>query len=223
MAARFELPKIEKINSKVNLTDDAVPTIKAMATNLRNNGYGNLVEDLLGDQIDLRSIESLEEKILEKIELYSKDLNDKVLAEIFHAIQLWGGKEGRYIYVRGEGFDDNFNLESYRKLVGDCMAGDVDQIIKSISEFDKEVKYLGISFITKHVRFWSSMNKKTKMLPIYDKIMAQGVMNVDTPKYKDLKVYWDSMRKAAADQSLDINDLERSLFNFYRGDNGGVT
>lgn len=222
MAEKFELPKIEKINSKVNLTDDAVSTIKAMATNLRNNGYGKLVEDLLGNQIDLRSIESLEERILEKVELYTKDQNDKALTEIFHAIQLWGGKEGRYIYVRGEGFDDNFNLESYRKLVEGCTAGDLDQIIKSVSIFDKEVKYIGISFITKHVRFWSSMNQKTNMLPIYDKIMAQGVMNVDAPKYKDLKVYWDNMRKAAADRRVDINDLERSLFNYFRGENGGV-
>ena len=79
----------------------------------------------------LRSDDDLEEEALRRIQNYQEGDD---LESIFHLIQTWGGRSGRNIYVRGNGFNwSSFEL-AYKELVQSCL---------SVHNLDEnEVEYL---------------------------------------------------------------------------------
>ena len=45
-------------------------------------------------------------------------------------------------------------------------------VLRAIKNFDKNVKHIGVPFITKHVRFYLYDHTGDRMLPIYDSVMS---------------------------------------------------
>lgn len=150
--------------------------------------------------------------------------NVKALEKIFHYIQIWGGKTGRNIYVGREKnhvFSWDGIKPSYEKLVNNCLSvndnGEQERkvLVKAIQDF--KVKYIDIAFITKHVRFWLYKNLgKEKMLPIYDSVMAKGIMGECDVEIYDILPYWKAMVNKAEKEDVSLFALERQLFNYYQ-------
>ena len=62
-----------------------------------------------------KKLSKVEEDLFDKISSFSnsEDISDEELINIFHMIQMWGGWEGRHIFVQDGGFEKNFDIETY--------------------------------------------------------------------------------------------------------------
>jgi hypothetical protein len=216
MDTKFKIPEINIKIEKDALTNKAVPTIKGMSTILDNKGFKNIVDKYLGEKVNTETISDLENKLFNDIKIYCESPSDELMIEIFHGIQLWGGRSGRNIYVMGGGFENNFSKEAYKNLVNNCLKGNLRTILESLIRFGEEVQNLGLAFITKHTRYWTSQNKHLDILPIYDSVMSKGFLKEDNPRLRDLEVYWKTMLTYARNNNLTTEILERSLFNYFR-------
>lgn len=128
---------------------------------------------------ELKTDDDIEALILKKIVEYSCGDN---VEEIFHLIQIWGGITGRGIYVFEDSFDWSKIAPHYQRLVEVCLSistlcdESIEKLISAIAEFDASVKHMGVSYITKHTRYWLYHSVGVNTLPIYDSIMAKVVM-----------------------------------------------
>lgn len=166
-----------------------------------------------------QAVQRMEERIADLIENYLSDPNDDDLIIIFHHIQFWGGNSGRNIYVMNGGFDNNFNIETYKKIIEKTINLSQDNFCKDLEEIAQwftSIPQLGISFGTKHLRFWSlNANKNGIELPIMDSVIAE---NMFTPKYarwENYCKYVKLMQEEAKKRKVSVTNLERMLFNHF--------
>ena len=145
------------------------------------------------------------------------------LADIFHLIQTWGGSSGRGIYVYGEGFNWEKLKDKYERLANDCLKikdtsdESIDRLVQTVNVFDKSVNHLGISFITKHIRFWLYRTLGNDALPIYDSVMASEVMRKNRVSIKHLSEYWKAMVAKSHQLGICLMPLERQIFQYSLG------
>lgn len=208
-------PDIEYTGRKLPLTlGEFSRGVRAMITLLQKR---QIVP--LGFFQGLQSDDELEEEALRRIRNY-QDGED--LESIFHLIQTWGGSTGRGVYIRGNGFDWSVIEPAYRELVESCLSvrtltGDSIAFLSSaVNGFNQRIRHIGVSFITKHTRFWlhKSLGEKNA-LPIYDKIMAGFVMGKDSALGKDLAEYWTVMINEAQRHQVGLVPFERQLFRYF--------
>ena len=160
----------------------------------------------------------------EYVQGYCKD--EGLLQEIFHRIQIWGGEHGRYIYVQGPPFDWAEIGPAYRRLVLAAIdrsrtPGDLMRKAKGCNAaMQDQGRRLGMSFITKHVHFWSAVAFGADALPVYDRIMARGLRL--RPVWEHLEMYWLGMQKKAAAEGISVTALERQMFIRFREEQGGA-
>ncbi len=178
------------------------------------------------------SLEMLEEVIRGWVDRGCANLTDGCLQQVFHLVQIWGGEHGRYIYVQGPAFDWEAICPHYRRLVEAVLqwgAGrEVDEVqvaglnVEAMSDaakaFNEAMKVqgrrLGISFITKHVHFWSCAVCHDREVPIFDRFLAQGLGVALT--WRNLAPYWRDMYRKADAEGLRVSALERELFICFR-------
>lgn len=211
-------PDINYTNEIPRLVDGNTfsKSVKAMITLLTNKGI--VTKDLFDE---LETDDDIELLILKKIKVYS--LQDDV-EDIFHLIQIWGGITGRGIYIFNEKFDWGKIAPHYKKLIARCLSikdtsdKSIDKLIDTITEFNTAVKHMGVSFITKHVRFWLYNTIGEQTLPIYDSIMAKCVMRQSCAQTKHLSKYWQAMIAKSAQLNISLMALERQIFKhiYYR-------
>ena len=222
MLDRFEeldgkgmFPNIEYTSQKLPLTlGEFSRGVRAMITLLQKR---QIVP--LGFFQGLKSDDELEEEALRRIRDYQEG---KDLERIFHLIQTWGGSTGRGVYVRGNGFDWSVIEPAYKELVESCLCvrtlteNNIANLSSSVKSFNQKVRHMGVSFITKHTRFWlhKSLGEKNA-LPIYDNIMANFVMGNDSALCKDLAEYWTVMINEAQRNQVGLVSFERQLFRYF--------
>ena len=166
---------------------------------------------------NLKTDDDIENKIFGMV--LSEDYEDK-LQDIFHLIQTWGGVTGRHIYIRGNGFNWDDILPKYKILVNECLKvkevneNTISTLCQLVREIIASIKYLGVSFITKHVRFWLYRNLGKNALPIYDSIMAKTVMNKQSVQIWNLEEYWLQMYYKSLELKIDLMPLERQIFKY---------
>lgn len=183
---------------------------KAIVTNIIKQGI-----DLHG--LDgITSLSVLERKICELVSNYKGTSEERQL--IFHLVQIWGGRTGRYIYVRPkDGFKWEEIDEIYEPFVETCSTitgtgvNDMQVVFNAMVKFNN-VKYIGYSFITKHLRFWTYPKLKLQMFPPYDSNMSCKYMK-RCYNYKDIIPYWQRIYKEASDKNLSVSEYERDIFN----------
>lgn len=204
-------PNIE-YNAEVpplNAGQDRLPNGVMAMINILNNRqiWPNL------DKIN--NMTRLENRIINLINNYNNN-PDEYLLEIFHLIQIWGGRTGRNVYVMNGGIAHNLNMQAYRNLVDVCINQDStnEEIYDASYTFYINTNQIGISFITKHVRFWNMRARGNNALPIYDTIMAINIMNTQ-PRFNNLLHYWNCMIVKALEEGINILALERQLFNYF--------
>lgn len=212
---KYHFPAIEYTNEKLPLTlGEFSKSVKALVTLLQNR---NIVPQ--GFFQGMNSDDDLEEEAIHRIKAYQQAGD---LESIFHLIQAWGGSSGRAIYVRGNGFDWKAVGPAYKDLIRVCLSirtateNTIAMLVSAVERFDKEVSNLGVSFITKHTRFWlhRSMGEENA-LPIYDSIMARNVMGKDAPRCEDLAEFWAVMSKKAQSLQVGLVPFERQVFRYY--------
>lgn len=201
------------------LVDDAIfsASVKSMITLLVRKGL--VAKSVFAE---LRTDDDIEALILEKIKNYSYGDN---IEEIFHLIQIWGGITGRGVYVLNKLFDWNRIAPFYQILIDRCISikelnkKSIEELVATAKEFDESVKYIGVSFITKHMRFWMYYSLRNDALPIYDRVMASCVMRKDSAQIKHLSDYWDAMIIKSRQLNISLMALERQIFKYAYIDN----
>ena len=208
-------PNIEYTGQKLPLTlGEFSRGVRAMITLLQKR---QIVP--LGFFQGLQSDDELEEEALRRIKGYQKGED---LQSIFHLIQTWGGSTGRGVYVRGNGFDWSVIEPAYRELVKSCLSvrtiteNSIAFLSSAVKGFNQKVRHMGVSFISKHTRFWlhKSLGEKNA-LPIYDNIMAKFVMGKDSALCKDIAEYWTVMVIEAQRHQVGLVPFERQLFRYF--------
>jgi hypothetical protein len=199
---------------------DTVPPLplqgvsRAMITIIRERGgWDTRVEETT-------TIAELEYHIRHLVRGYFSNRDDAVLQSVFHLVQLWGGEHGRYIYVQGPVFDWAEVGPSYRNLVRSCLeeGRTLDSLARKSKAFNTAMQIqgrrLGLSFITKHVHFWTTVPRGGNALPIFDNIIARGLKLRSNWEY--LPVYWKGMEDKSRKLGISMDALERQLFNYFR-------
>jgi hypothetical protein len=220
----FAIPKLNYFQDIPELNRERY-TIRAMITNLRNQGYAELINQILPFDFiqlsDQQLIEQIEKSIVKQIDACcNKGINSITATElntIFHLIQIWGGNTGRSFYFRSNGgLDRNFNIESYRNAVVGILSGDVDKAIY----FFKELRQINIAFASKHFSFWTRSfqgfkQQGTIQLPILDRLIFNLTYGKSAqPDYRHYSKYLNSMYQASAELGISVLSIERQLFNF---------
>ena len=189
--------------------------VKAMVSLLLRR---NLVDESFFD--GLFNDDDIEKEAIRQIRSYHPGEDPK---SIFHLIQAWGGNSGRGIYLHGEGFNWNELRPKYETLIKVCINTaeindeSISKLEKAVRSFDKSVDHLGVSFITKHVRFWLIRTLGNNALPIYDSIMANEVMRLNAVNAKHLAEYWKVMAAKAKQLGIGLVPLERQIFQYSLG------
>lgn len=150
---------------------------------------------------------------------YLKVNDDNKLIEIFHFIQLWGGFTGRNIYVKNGGFENNFNIEIYKKIVNILIVLKEENLCKDLKEIQIlfcQIPNIGLSFASKHMHFWSkNANENNIELPILDSIIANGLFKSNYFNWRHYYPYVVEMRNFAYKHKTTVGVLERELYNYF--------
>ena len=198
-------------------------SIRSMQTVLYGRGYREAVEEMRLSALEIsEQMIWLENNINELVCAY-RDKPDSSLAEqVFHKIQLWGGITGRNIYVRKGGFRNNFSIRKYEAMVRCLLDGikepsnllmaglEAIELSRALIVDDFRIPYLGVSFATKHFRFWSGGR-----LPIFDNQMAMGIFG-EGANWKRYPHYVRCMINAAGQKGVEVSVLERKQFNYFQ-------
>ena len=218
-------PDIHYDPNYVGLSNQIIP--QGTYTYLKKKG---IVGEHLLDGIS--DMEKLEKYINEKIETYD-GTDDNSMYDIFCLIQIWGGFRGITAFRCNKPFREKWEnsiKEQYHLLVKTCMGitankdaqlnickNDIDTVLNAVQTIKDNVPGLGVSFITKHTRFWLQRNNEKNPLPIFDSIMANGLLN-SSADITLLKQYWICMIEKAVslNNEMSLLALERQLFNFFR-------
>lgn len=159
----------------------------------------------------------IEKHIGDLIQEYCKNKTDEKLVEIFHYIHLWGGITGRNIYVRKGGFENNFKLDDYKKIVEkiiDLKQATLETDLKEIEKLFMSIPFIGVAYGTKHLRFWSiNTNKNNIQLPILDRVISIGLFDTPYCAWRHYYSYVQQMLEEAEKRNISITALERTLYN----------
>ena len=127
------------------------------------------------------------------------------------------------IWTGANGFNWNDLRPKYETLINACLDtseisdGSIDKLVAAVSSFDTSVDHLGVSFITKHVRFWLFRTLGENALPIFDSVMACEVMRLSSVSAKHLGEYWKVMAAKAKQLGIGLVPLERQIFQYSLG------
>lgn len=212
-------PNISYVDKIPPLVDDEVfsKSVKSMITLLVRKG---IIEQSVFTE--LKTDDDIESLILEKVKKYS--YGDDI-EEIFHLIQIWGGITGRGVYILDKSYDWNKIAPYYQKLIENCIftkeinEESIDKLVATANEFNKSVKHIGVSFITKHMRYWMYRSVGNDALPIYDRIMARCVMCKNTVQIGHLSKYWRAMIEKSDQLNISLMALERQIFKYAYANN----
>lgn len=157
----------------------------------------------------------LEADILQKMSTYLRHPGTGLIVEIFHSTQLWGGIAGRGIYVRGDGWEKNLDVDAYKGFAQWAISGGpLAARVQGMREAVGKIAFFGLSFASKHASLWARAAQASP-LPIYDRLMAQGCMGEKHPSWGLYPDYVTKMEVHAQAAGVGVEVLERHAFNFF--------
>ena len=172
-------------------------------TGLEWNVYGDL-------QWQNNMLQQLSDNIYAMIAEYQHNPNNHLLTKIIIWIQLWGGNSGRGVFVRGQGWPQNFDLQIYINAVNQIQ----NQLYVEALNTLNHLNYVSTAFSTKHIHFWSGGDA-----PIYDSIIAAIVFgrNQSQVRPNEYPIYIDALDELIEelnDYNVTRSSIERNLFNW---------
>lgn len=154
-------------------------------------------------------MEKLEKNIENLIKQNIVTPSREKLAQIFNLIQFWGGKIGRMYYVHNKNNSlTKEHLIIYKQIISCVIAAKNEKLCidinKIIPEFER-ISCLGISFGTKHLRFWSiAANENGIESPILDSVIATNRFTPNYLKWSNYYKYVKLMQKEALKRKIII-------------------
>lgn len=163
-----------------------------------------------------KMLAELSKKIFIMIANYQKEQNDQLLLKIFIWIQLWGGNAGRSIFIRGQGWPGNFELQKYKAAINFILSKQYMDGLKILNTLFG----LNTAFSTKHIHFWSD-----RAAPIYDSLIAAIIFgrNKNQVRHNEYSLYMDSLDtliNKLGGNGITRSSIERSLFNWANTEDG---
>ena len=159
----------------------------------------------------------IENHISKLIRQYSENRQEEILIQVFHYIHFWGGITGRGVYVQKGGFEENFKLETYKKIVDKIILVNQDTLsedLKKIENLFISIPFIGVAYGTKHLRFWSiNANKNNIQLPILDRIISRNLLKTPYFAWRHYYSYVKQMQEEAMKRKVSVTALERLLYN----------
>jgi|GEM_PF-5273625 len=160
-------------------------------------------------------IENVEMEIYKKIHLYLANQNADLLYEIALSITAWGGVSGfrQSLGVKGFLNPSNFYLNQhiYKKMVTSIQSFVENRSEAYLNEIEinaNQLLGLGVSFGTKHLKFWSG-----DKLPIWDVRISLFYFKCK-PKWSNYFQYQDFLGNQSEINNLPVGHLERLMFNY---------
>ena len=165
-------------------------------------------------------MKNFEVSISNNIKKYFTDTQSCEIFEIALAITAWGGASGFRQSLGTKGFLNPSNFSSiaqhYINLANSIVLFNEQYDEKNFNEIHSSANRLfglGVSFGTKHMKFWSDDN-----LPVWDNRIAINYFNC-MPNWENYNEYLDYMQKQSEIYKIQIGQLERLMFNYldYKG------
>lgn len=197
----------------LGLNEQQIP--KGIVTKVRRFADVDTDELLHG----INNMQDLENNILLSINNCNEFDPEQVMS-IFHKIEIWGGNAAGRFYTMDGGFKTNFNLDSYIDLIKLCVVIKYDGIKSLEAIYDKasrciqQCNRLGVSYITKHIYYWTRNNWGDHALPVFDKKLSLGLYHV-MPSIDQAAYYWEDMIEKSKKHGISTFALERKLFNHF--------
>jgi hypothetical protein len=208
-----------------------------MFTRVCNAGHGATLQHYLpgrftSNDIGNDDINELEAGIMRDIgvviEAGAPYAAHSLLPMIAVGIQLWGGKMGAQAFERNGGFAVNCPMESYGYLVDLIVnqpEGGVEPDVdwEAVKRAEAGFDHIKISFLSKHISFWSRGPGVPFSLPILDSIVMEKF--IDPNKAPSWEVYGDiyvpqlyadrnELAATPALAGITVAAMERRLFNW---------
>ena len=188
-----------------------------------NNAMVNILSNKGFDRQWINGINVMSEleKLLNELVIKYTETSEE-RQKVFHLVQIWGGITGRNIYIKTNGgFRWEQVDEFYKPFVNVCLSikghsdADFEKAYRDAVDFNNNVKYIGYSFITKHLRFWGYKNLGEWTFPPYDSVMAEKYMKKKYYRHADIIPYWKRIYTESIEKGLSVSEYERKLFNHY--------
>ncbi|HYF35590.1 MAG TPA: hypothetical protein VD994_09900 [Prosthecobacter sp.] len=190
-------------------------TIKGICTTLRRRGLPHIADLItaIDDGTLPQQLSDLEAAFLDEMRRYLDARDPALLPGVFHKVHLWGGNEGRYIYVKSGGFDQNFCAAAYGRFALGAASDHParEEVLETAAD---GIGQFGVSFATKHARFWAQAAAAAP-LPIYDKTLAVGCLGLDNSYWRHYSGFILELNEHAAEAGVSIATLERHAFNSF--------
>lgn len=139
--------------------------------------------------------------------------SDKDLLAIFDLIQGWGGRMGRGPYCKPKGSPVRMHWNQlpllYREAVECCDKENYEGALQKLLK----IKYIGESFATKHIYFWSAYGSKGRVFPIYD-TRIKTLLFFDSKTASGYDNYVAALEEKAKELAMGVEFVERALFAF---------
>lgn len=191
-------------------------SMRAINTFFNNHKIEDIPFNVTCDSFSLE-MEKLEKHIENLIKQFLKKPSDEFLISIFNHIQFWGGTMGRIYYQNNKFMVNAEHIKIYKRivelviaLIKETLSQDIDKIILGF----EGIRGLGISFGTKHLRFWSiAANENGIEFPILDSVIAKNRFTPNYLKWSNYCQYVKLMQKEAQKRKITVTDLERQYYN----------
>lgn len=150
-------------------------------------------------------------EISSSIEIVKLDFDKatiKSFTYIFDLIHLWGGKTGRgpYVFKNNDGYTTREKFETiYGKIYRETIRNALNQDREFIDTNFTSIPRVGISFATKHLRFWCNY-------PVHD--LRLNLLLFGTSKMQSYEHYISKMKNFAKKNGISVLEVEKALFAF---------
>lgn len=172
--------------------------------------------------------EKLKDAFKNNIQKTELSKSDKIkLLDAFIAIQYWGGAMGRMVIINNfksvdlDGIEDlwiNKFHDCYRNIVLKIIS-DKDFKLEKIENDSFKFKNFKISFLSKHLHFWSLIGNSNIRLPIYDS-MVYDVLYAANIKQGQKNSHYDNYLNGLIKLSnnlgnkISVTDIEKAIFAY---------
>lgn len=222
----FALPNLDWSNLSSPVPHTNETSFHSIAFLMSKHGYEKMIEKFVSQMEGIFTPESTYAYIEKRILDYHKTLSNTDLEEIFHLIQLWGGNGSKTFYTQKR----KLKIEVYEEFVSSIIKNEsVFAACISVDKLVNQIPNFNITFAVKHVSIWQRFTIHSVLkLPFYDHHIAMNIMGryttnqagkrigVTNNHYRDLMNYWVKMLEAADFLEIDVLDIERHIYAFFK-------
>jgi hypothetical protein len=176
-------------------------SIQTMISNLRNR---NLINNKI-------TVDNVKDKIKNEIKKYINTKKYENLLNAFTYIQVWGGSSARF-YTPSIINDFQQHQNKYKSAVNKILKDEISEAYIYLNKEGK-IKGLGLSFIPKHICFWSGKGNRIEGAPMLDSVISKILYNENVSKI-DYDLFIADCNEFSKSINMKPAEIEIALFSF---------